>query len=153
MSHLEILTENRLSCKRNAVRGDFGHRLGMPRTDKPTKKRPIKSPLQEVFLKRVQQEMAAQGLLHQDGRPNVTKLAGRVGAPPQTTLNDIVSLQADPRLEQVYKIAAALQVPAISLLTEIKVGNIHTLPSVPTIAGQLDKTSAHKARDRNRGRG
>lgn len=140
------LTVNRLERKRNAVADDFGHCLGMPRTDKPTKKKPIKSPLQEVFLKRVQEEMTAQHI-------NVTQLAGRVGAPPQTTLNDIVSLQADPRLEQVYKIAAALQVPAISLLTEIKVGNIHTLPSVPTIAGQMDKTAAHKARDKNRGRG
>lgn len=117
----------------------------MPRTDKPTKRRPIKSPLQEVFLKRVGEEMKTQGI-------NVSQLAGRVGAPPQTTLNDIVSLQADPRLEQVYKIATALQVPAISLLTELK-GNIHSLPSVPTIAARIDKSSANKASDRTRGRG
>lgn len=117
----------------------------MPRTDKPTKKRPIKSPLQEVFLKRVGEEMKAQGI-------NVSQLAGRVGAPPQTTLNDIVSLQADPRLEQVYKIATALQVPAISLLTELK-GNIHSLPSVPTIAGRIDKSAADKAADKSRRRG
>ncbi len=147
MNHLESLTENRLERKRNAVIGKFRHGDGVPRTDKPTKKKPIKSPLQEGFLKRVAEEMKAQEI-------NVTQLAGRVGAPPQTTLNDIVSLQADPRLEQVHKIATALQVPAISLLTELKTtGNIHTLPSVPTISGRMDKTAANKARDRNRGRG
>lgn len=146
MSMPQNLTVNRLERKRNAVFIGFGHREGMPRTDKPTKKKPIKSPLQEVFLKRVQEEMTAQSI-------NVTQLAGRVGAPPQTTLNDIVSLQADPRLEQVYKIATALQVPAISLLTELKtIGNIHTLPGIPTIAGQLDKTRANKSRDRNKSR-
>lgn len=150
---MEILTENRLSCKRNAVKGELRHLVGVPKTDKPTKKKPIKSALQEVFLKRVREEMGAQGLLHQDGTPNITQLARRVGAPPQTTLNDIVSLQADPRLEQVNKIATALEVPAISLLTEKAIGNIHNLPIVPTISGRMDKASANKTRDRNRGRG
>lgn len=128
--------------------------------NKPTKKREPRSQLQAVFLKRVREEMAAQGLLHQDGRPNVTQLSKRHGAPSQTTINDVMR-GADPRLGTVQAFAIALEVASVSLLTEQKFqGNIHNLPHVPTIAGRIDKaaahndkTSAHKARDRNRGRG
>lgn len=117
----------------------------MRRADKPLKKRPIKSPLQAVFLKRVQEEMRRQGL------ENPTQLSKRVGAPPQTTLNDILSLQADPRLSQIHKIAQALSVSAVSLLTELNVssGNITALPSVPPI-GRKEIPDSRKADRRKR---
>lgn len=131
MSHDQSLTENRLHRKRNAVIADFGHREGVRQAEKLVKK--PKSTLQEIFLKRVKEEMKNQGI------ENPTQLSKRVGAPPQTTLNDILSLHADPRLSQVHKIAIALDVPAVSLLTETSgssrpSGNISTLPGVPPIA-------------------
>lgn len=144
MSISQTVTENRVSGKRNAVREYFGHVVTMRDPNKPTKKRQPKSPLQEVFLKRVLEEMGRQGV-------NPTQLSKRVGAPKQTTLNDILN-GADPRLEQVYKTAVALDVPAISLLSEQRTGNIHTLPNVPTISGRMDKAAENKVRDRNKGR-
>lgn len=147
MSHLEILTENRLLGKRNAVTVNFGHLLGVPRTSKPTEKKAPRSKLQKVFLKRVQEVMELRSI------KNPTQLSKLMGAPSQTTLSDILVKGADPRLETVNAIADALDVPAISLLTEQNLGNIHAFPSVPTISGRIDKAVAHKARDRNKGRG
>lgn len=153
MSHLERLTENRLERKRNAVKGEFGHLSGVRNTSKPTKTREPRSQLQAVFLKRVHEAMKAQGLIHDDGRPNGTKLSKRHGAPSQTTINDVLR-GADPRLETVQAFATALELAPVSLLTEQKLpGNIHNLPGIPTISGRIDKAAANKARDRNKGRG
>lgn len=110
----------------------------MRRTNKPIKKKPLRSHLQAVFLKRVREEMEAQGLT------SINQLAAREGAPPQTTLNDILSMQSDPRLSQVQKIAVALgQTTAVSLLTEsIAVAvprgkNVHQMPDpYPSIFGK-----------------
>lgn len=83
---------------------------------------------------------------------NPTQLSKRPGAPAQVTINDVLR-GADPRLGTVQAFATALEVPPVSLLTEQKLfGNIHTLPSVPTISGLVDKAAANKARDRNKRR-
>lgn len=88
-----------------------------------------------------------------DQQINVNQLAERIGAPPQTTLNDIISRQADPRLENVQKIAVALGVQAISLFTERNVkGNVHQLPGYPTISGRSDNSAAIRTRDRKKRR-
>ena len=130
MSHGEILAENRSESKRYAARRNFGHRLRLM----PAKKKEPKSPLQKIFLKRVQEEMDRQGLTR-------NKLSERVGAPPQTTLNDIMN-GADPRLENVHGIAFALGVAAVELLTEKSLsGTVHIMPNYPRISGHADKKS------------
>lgn len=145
MLHAESLAENRLESKRNAVKEVSVHRLGVGQPRKPGKQRPIRSPLQEVFLRRVKAEMEKQKLTG-------NQLAHRVGAPPQTTLNDVL-LGADPRLETVYAFATALGVPAVSLLTEsVLSGNVHNLPHYPKISGSPDKRIGEKAADRKKRR-
>jgi hypothetical protein len=48
----------------------------------------------------------------------------------------------------VHKIATALQVPAVALLTELKdSGNIHNLPVWPPISGRADNLPTGKLRD------
>jgi hypothetical protein len=134
LSHGQSLTENRSERKRNAVIDDFGHRKGVRKRKKTPEKKAIKSELQRVFLERVGQEMRR---LRIENPTQLSKFTEYVDvAPPQTTLNDILSLQADPRLSQVYKIAQTLGVPAVSLLTEMSNsgGNIHVLPGVPPIS-------------------
>lgn len=66
--------------------------------------------LGKVFLKRVQEEMAKQGLSR-------NALSKRAGGPPQTTFNDVMN-GADPKLETIHQIATALSVPAWSLFVE-----------------------------------
>jgi hypothetical protein len=134
----KTLPENRYERKRYAVNQDF-RQIAVVR--KPGKKREIRSPLQAVFLKRVQEEMANQ-------RINPNQLSKRVGAPRQTTINDVM-LGADPRLETVHGIAIALGVPAVSLLTESRTA-VHQLPGYPQIGG----APAHNGvRDRKKTRG
>lgn len=111
---------------------------------KPGKKREIRSPLQEIFLKRVEEELKRQGLSR-------SQLAGRIGAPPQTTVNDVM-LGADPRLETVHGFATALGIPAISLLSEVS-SSLYQLPSYPQIVSAGTHTSERKVRDRKKSRG
>lgn len=128
MLHTKSLAENRLQRKRNAVISVSGHLPGVGNARKPGKQRPIRSPLQAVFLRRVRAEMKRQGNL------TGNQLAKRFGAPPQTTLNDVL-LGADPRLETVHAFATALNLPAVSLLTEA--GIVHEFPGYPTIAAPI----------------
>lgn len=73
------------------------------------KKKP-KTALQELFIKRVQEEMDAKGL-------SQNAVSSRVGGPPQKTFNDVMN-GADPRLETVSQIAFALSVPVWRLMME-----------------------------------
>jgi transcriptional regulator with XRE-family HTH domain len=111
---------------------------------KPGRKREIRSPLQAVFLKRVDEEMKKQGISR-------NQLAQRVGAPPQTTLNDVM-LGADPRLETVFGFAVALGVAPVSLLTEstTQTGIIYKLPVYPKIATASEPATSKKRRDRKK---
>lgn len=145
MLHTKILAENRLQRKRNAVNAVSGHRLDVASGRKPGKPRPIRSPLQAVFLRRVRAEMERQGNL------TGNQLAKRLGAPPQTTLNDVL-LGADPRLETVHAFATALNVPAVSLLTEVT-ASVHALPSYPAISARADNSDREKTPDRKKKRG
>lgn len=113
--------------------------------ERGTKTRAPKTKLQEIFLKRVREEMDKQRL-------NVTALSKRVGAPAQTTLNDIMR-GADPRLESVHAIATALGVEAVYLLTEIySRQNVHKFPSYPQISVPQDKHEGKKAGETKRKR-
>lgn len=138
MSHDVTLAENRLQRKRQTVSTEKGHRYPMR---KQGKRREIRSPLQAIFLKRVEEELQRQGLSR-------AQLAKRVGAPPQTTLNDVM-LGADPRLETVYGVATALGIPAISLLTESS-ASLHRLPSYPSISSASSHTPKQKTQDRKK---
>jgi transcriptional regulator with XRE-family HTH domain len=111
---------------------------------KQGRKREIRSPLQAVFLRRVEEEMRNQGISR-------NQLAKRVGAPPQTTLNDVM-LGADPRLETVYGVAVALGVAPVSLLTEstTNAGIIYKLPVYPKIAIASEPSPVAKRRDRKK---
>lgn len=148
MRHDESLAENRLRSKRQTVRTGIGHCSPMKKTREV---RAQLAGLQAVFLKRVQQEMVSQGLVNQDGEPNGNALARRHGAPPQTTINDTLR-GADPRLGTVQKFANALEVPAMSLLTEAT-ANLHRLPTYPQIGSAPAHNSREKSRDRKKSRG
>lgn len=76
-----------------------------------TRKKEPKTALQELFLKRVREEMKHRGI------PSTNALANRAGAPRQSTLNDVMN-GADPSLETVTKIAFALGVEPWRLLVE-----------------------------------
>lgn len=93
-------------------------------------------------MKRVQIEMDRQGLSR-------NQLAKRIGAPPQTTINDVMN-GSDPRLETVWGFATALGVPVVSLLTELT--NIRQLVRYPSILGPRDNLEASKGRDRKKTR-
>lgn len=110
----------------------------------PGRKRAIRSPLQAVFMRRVEEEMRNQGISR-------NQLAQRVGAPPQTTLNDVM-LGADPRLETVYGVAVALGVAPVSLLTESTTnsGIIYKLPVYQKIAAAEPSPTTTKGRDRKK---
>lgn len=110
-----------------------------------------KTVLQALFIKRVEQELERQGISR-------NALAGRTGAPSQSTLNEILN-GSDPRLEQVHKIAVALGVQAYELLAERPVGeslqtgnNIRHLPSYPPMIGQGAKPMVNKAHDKRKRR-
>lgn len=101
-----------------------------------------KTPLQEVFLRRVQAEMDRQ-------RISRNQLAQRIGAPAQRTVNDVMN-GADPRLETVWGFATALGVSVVSLLTESS--NVRQLVRYPPILGQADNHDHSKGRDRKKRR-
>lgn len=135
------LTENRLERKRYAVKGGLGHFRGMAAS---RRKKP-KTALQELFLRRVQEEMERLGISRNE-------LAGRAGGPKQSTFNEIMN-GSDPRLEQVHKIAVALGVSAWELLAYPKVvekrqaGSVTKFPEQPVL-GQRDKHSQEKKKGR-----
>lgn len=116
--------------------------MGRPREKE--KKKP-KTPLQELFIRRV---------LEEKGELSATAIAGRKGGPKQRTLNDILN-GADPRLEAVYRIATALNIPAWQLFLEKadvvrlltpRSDNVSKLPEPPRI---LDRGHLH-SRDKKR---
>lgn len=116
--------------------------MGRPREKK--KKEP-QSRLQAIFIKRVFEELARQGI-------SQNQLSQRERGPDQKTLNDVLN-GADPRLKTVQQIALALDVPAISLLTE-STATIHHLPGYPPIENVEKGEKSHRQdRDRKRGRG
>lgn len=103
----------------------FGHFGSM---DKTRKKKP-KTPLQALFLSRVEEELEKQELSR-------SGLCRRPGGPSQSTFNEVMN-GSDPRLETVAEIAAALDVPAWTLLTHKTAApqqhsdGIYRFPSVP----------------------
>jgi hypothetical protein len=109
-----------------------------------------KSLLQQIFVKRVREEMAKQSL-------NALALSERIGAPAYRTIHDVLAGR-DPRLETVAGIATALGKPAHELLREdTDVGdrrqNVSTLPVYPAILQQSQKPyRVKKDRDRRKAR-
>lgn len=96
-----------------------------------------KTVLQEMFLKRVREEMGAL---------SVNELARRPGAPRQSTFNEVMN-GADPRLETVYRIAVALNIAPWELFldradvvrlrtkTDTNVSKVTQLPGYPSMLG------------------
>lgn len=75
--------------------------------------------LQAVFVRRVKEEM---------GEMSVSQLARRTGAPPQTTLNDVLNAGAVPGLTVVAQIAFALGVHAWELMKERPTATVTKIP-------------------------
>lgn len=98
MSHTTRLVVNRLNVKRYAAICGFGQAENMAEA----KKWEPKSDLQRVFLRRVKDELQAQGV-------SESELTRRVGGPKQKTLNEVMRGR-DPRLKTVEQIAKALGV-------------------------------------------
>jgi transcriptional regulator with XRE-family HTH domain len=101
------------------------------------------SVLQEVFLKRLREELERQGL-------SGNALSRRAGAPAQMTINDVMN-GADPRLKTVDQIARALGIPAWHLLTETvgnkrQDGTVHKFPELyPPIFGRRSTDHVSKS--------
>jgi transcriptional regulator with XRE-family HTH domain len=115
----------------------------------PKRRKKPASTLQELFLKRVQEELDRQGLSR-------NALAGRVGGPSQTTFNDVMQGH-DPRLKTVSEIATALGVQPWELFTERRVGEsrrangtVQNFPAFPSIIGRPDKSAKLTGRDRKK---
>lgn len=116
------------------------------------RKKAPKTRLQALFIKRVEEELERLQISRNE-------LCGRVGAPKQSTFNEIMN-GADPRLEQIQKISDALGVHACDLLTESSAvgeslhrsANVRKLPTYPPMIGQQAKPSGHKSHDRRRRR-
>lgn len=117
------------------------------------------TPLRELFVRRVREEMYAQEL-------SVNALSKRVGAPRQTTLNDVLAKGADPRLETVYQTAFALGVQPWELLVEVNRAGEKIIPAAvgserqivvplqrkyPTIFAAPQKEKDDRAKRRKRG--
>jgi hypothetical protein len=147
MTHTTNLPENRLERKRYAVRTLVGQRIGVPskRSKKP------RTVLQALFIKRVKEEMGAL---------SGNELSRRPGGPPQTTFNDVMN-GADPRLETVYQIATALNIPAWHFFIErtdlvrLRTGSpteppssVTSLPGYPKMLEHGVKKGETKVRDR-----
>lgn len=74
-------------------------------------------------------------------------LSKRVGAPHQRTISDVLN-GADPTLTTVHRLAFALGVPVVSLLTQTS-GNVYQLPGYPKI-GDRDKSHTDHADKKRR---
>jgi transcriptional regulator with XRE-family HTH domain len=142
------LTENRLLCKRYAVYEDFRHLEPM----KSQRAKEPKTVTQAMFLHRVNQELERQKVTRNG-------LCQRPGAPTQSTFNEVMN-GADPRLETVHQIAAALNVPAWTLFVERPASgfpyNVTEFPTPPApTEGFLHradrKDRAKKSRDKKSG--
>jgi hypothetical protein len=140
------LAVSRLNVKRHAANVFSHHLAGMTTT---RHKRP-QSVLQELFMKRVREEMA--GL-------SENELSKRPGGPRQKTLNDVLN-GADPRLKTVHEIATALNRPAWTLFVESSdlrrakpeaPVNVSQMPELPRMLGTESVTkSQRKSRDKKR---
>lgn len=143
MSHAQSLAENRYQSKRYAVSREKGHLFRMA-----AKVKEPKTPLQALFLKRVQEEMDKRGLSR-------AGLSGRTGGPSQTTFNDTMR-GSDPRLETVYEIATALGIQAWQLLRESadvereNVTNVKNFPQPGRMIRKSPKSARKKADDRTK---
>ena len=111
-------------------------------------KKSPKTPLQALFLRRVQQELDARGL-------SQNALCGRVGGLKQRTLNDVMN-GADPRLETVYQVATALGINPWHLFVEAedipasaRGRGVLSFPAIPHLAN-AGKLSQRQARLRNK---
>lgn len=89
----------------------IGHMAGRPRTRAP---RAHETSLQTLFVKRVKQEMADQGVV------SITELSRRTGAPPQRTLQAVLNEGVVPGLTVVHGIAEALNIRPWELMLEKK---------------------------------
>jgi ribosome-binding protein aMBF1 (putative translation factor) len=133
----QSLAHLRLTCKRLVAKGDLRHFSGVSKS----KKEP-KSVLQEVFLRRVREELDRQGL-------SENALSKRVGAPPQRTINSTMNGR-DPTLATVNAFAIGLGVHPWQLLVDKSAGSgakTHTLPTYPPM---MKMGSADKSRDRKK---
>lgn len=128
MSTRHSLAVYRYQVKRSAANYPFVHFPVVPKNARKLRKE-AKSPLQEIFIRRVWAELDARGLT-----PNA--LAQRVGGPAQKTLDDALK-GSDPRLLTVFQTAQALGVQPCDLLQEqnhaasvpTSNGKVHQLPS------------------------
>jgi hypothetical protein len=91
--------------------------MARPRKRKP---KPHETTLQSLFVKRVLEEM---------GDISISKFCERVGAPPQTSLNDVLNFGAVPGLTLVYQVATALDLSPWELLKEKPIENQEILTS------------------------
>lgn len=139
-----------LKVKRSdANRGisDHSAMAGRPRKH-PT--RPPETPLQELFIKRVREEMVAQGL-------SENGLAARIKYLPQRTISDVLNTGKVPKLTTVYQIAIALGVHPWELMRPkdgvARSGNVSKLPEryQPIFPTKEQSDSAVKPR-RNKSR-
>jgi transcriptional regulator with XRE-family HTH domain len=110
MSTPQILAVNRLERKRSAVSEHLGHVSPVHKTKLQGLKTQLKTPIHEVFIRRVRQELERQGV-------SVNGLCQRVGGPKQTTLNDALR-GSDPTLTTIFQTAFALGIAPAALLTE-----------------------------------
>ena len=157
MTHTTTLTENRLKVKRYAVKDDFGHFISVP-NHKDKRQFKVKTSLQELFLKRLKEELRV-------GTPDeisANALSERAGGPAQTTLSEILR-GADPRLETIHQISTALNTPAWELFLEkqevvrLRTGSsgerpvsVTSFPGYPKMLDPEVKKSERKVRDRKR---
>lgn len=116
------------------------------------RKKAPKTDTQALFIKRVEEELKRLQISRNE-------LSRRVGAPSQSTLNEILN-GAEARLTQIHKIATALGVQVWELFKERQAvgesrqpgNNVRKLPDFPPIIGQQAKPPVIKAHDRKKSR-
>lgn len=115
---------------------------GRPRTRPPKKH---ESDLQTLFVKRVKEEMGDRGI------SSITELSGKIGAPPQRTLNAVLNEGVVPGLTVVAGVAAALGVHAWELMAE-KAKNQENLTNVRKLPERYPSWTAKLHKDRTNGK-
>jgi hypothetical protein len=133
----QSLAHLRLTCKRCVANGDLRHFSEVSKSKKAPK-----SVLQEVFLRRVREELERQQL-------SENALSKRLGAPPQRTINSTMNGR-DPTLATVNAFATGLGVHPWQLLVDKSLADgakTHTFPQYPSM---MKVGSADKSRDRKK---
>lgn len=117
----------------------------------------VKSPLQLLFVKRINDELRARGWSDNQFAQQCKAEGWDIG---QSSVSRITGGRQDPTLEMLFKLAKVLKIPAWELLVESPsvgeslqpAGNVRHLPSYPPIIGQHGKSSGNKARDKRQRR-